>query len=273
MVGTGHSWECARSRIKQQQIFQAFARKGERICRCGLIHLESRIIHPHFTGFNLVGHRVGIPAHQQTAADAHQCVFIFFQRCQRKIRQSDFYFAGARAQRDALRRHRCDDSLKFHELRFQTAVEQLIRRRVDGHGQSSCPQPLHPAGANNRSKQPGAADALNRTSITDLERRNARRLAQRILFSLLRISRRPPRAPHCGVITDRYTLAHFYAPDVDCWELFDRAKDAGEMRNVFGEPAYAAVQTNLLEEVSHLRTELKEPPTDDPKAFGRATEF
>lgn len=79
--------------------------------------------------------------------------------------------------------------------------------------------------------------------------------------------------PHCGVITDRYTLAHFYAPDVDCWELFDRAKDAGEMRNVFGEPAYAAVQTNLLEEVSHLRTKLKEPPTDDPKAFGRATEF
>ena len=59
----------------------------------------------------------------------------------------------------------------------------------------------------------------------------------------------------------------------DYWELFDRAKDAGEMRSVFGDPAYADVQTNLMQEVFRLRTELKEPAQDDPKAFGRATEF
>jgi len=92
--------------------------------------------------------------------------------------------------------------------------------------------------------------------------------------------------PHYGVITDRYTLAHFYKPTVyepdqraiagipnDYWELFDRAKDAEEMRSVFGDPAYAEVQTNLMREVFRLRTELKEPAQDDPKAFGRATEF
>jgi arylsulfatase A-like enzyme len=75
--------------------------------------------------------------------------------------------------------------------------------------------------------------------------------------------------PHYGVITDRYTLAHFYAPDVDYWELFDREKDPGEMQSVFGKPDYADVQAKLMREVSQLRTELKEPVQDDPKAFGR----
>ena len=75
--------------------------------------------------------------------------------------------------------------------------------------------------------------------------------------------------PHYGIITDRYTLAHFYAPDVDYWELFDRIKDPGEMRSVFGNPAYADVQTNLLQEVFRQRKELMEPDKEDPKAFGR----
>jgi arylsulfatase A-like enzyme len=79
--------------------------------------------------------------------------------------------------------------------------------------------------------------------------------------------------PHYGVITDRYTLAHFYAPDVDYWELFDREKDPHEMKNVFGDPAYASVQTNLLKEVSQLRRELKEPAKDDPRAYGAPQQF
>lgn len=74
--------------------------------------------------------------------------------------------------------------------------------------------------------------------------------------------------PHYGVITDRYTIAHFYAPDVDYWELFDRQKDPGEMKSVLGDPAYAVVQTNLMQEVFRQRTLLKEPAKDDPKAFG-----
>jgi Domain of unknown function (DUF4976) len=89
--------------------------------------------------------------------------------------------------------------------------------------------------------------------------------------------------PHYGVIIDRYTLVHFYKPDVqiadagplavssipnDYWELFDREKDPGEMRSVFGNPAYADVQTNLMREVFRQRKELKEPDKDDPKAYG-----
>jgi len=74
--------------------------------------------------------------------------------------------------------------------------------------------------------------------------------------------------PHYGVVTDRYTIAHFYAPDVDYWELFDRPKDPGEMKSVFGDPAYATVQTNLMQEVFRQRALLKEPAKDDPKAMG-----
>ncbi len=74
--------------------------------------------------------------------------------------------------------------------------------------------------------------------------------------------------PHYGVITDRYTLAHFYWPDVNYWELFDREKDPAEMHSVFGDPGYAAVQTNLMQETFRLRKELKEPYQDDPKVFG-----
>ena len=87
--------------------------------------------------------------------------------------------------------------------------------------------------------------------------------------------------PQYGVITDRYTLVHFYIPAAvdkeqaelaaipnDYWELFDRENDPGEMRSVFGEPAYAEVQANLMKEVSRQRKQLKEPRKDDPKAFG-----
>ena len=72
--------------------------------------------------------------------------------------------------------------------------------------------------------------------------------------------------PHYGLITDRYTLVHFYAPDVNYWELFDREKDPGEMRSVFGNPGYGDVQTNLMQQVIRLRKEFKEPETDDPKS-------
>ncbi len=89
--------------------------------------------------------------------------------------------------------------------------------------------------------------------------------------------------PHYGVITERYTLAHFYKPtgkvgghgslavssiQDDYWELFDRANDPGEMRNIFGDPAYTDAQTNLVREVFRQRAVLKEPAQDDPKAFG-----
>jgi arylsulfatase A-like enzyme len=75
--------------------------------------------------------------------------------------------------------------------------------------------------------------------------------------------------PHYGVITDRYTITHFYTPDVNYWELFDRQKDPEEMKSVFGDPAYAAAQSRLMDQVQQLRQQLKEPAQDDPRAYGK----
>ncbi|MFM7592046.1 MAG: sulfatase/phosphatase domain-containing protein, partial [Isosphaeraceae bacterium] len=67
---------------------------------------------------------------------------------------------------------------------------------------------------------------------------------------------------HYGVVTDRYKLVHFYAPDVDYWELYDREKDPAEMVNMLGKPGYEAVEKELRSEVARLREELKVKDSD-----------
>ncbi len=74
--------------------------------------------------------------------------------------------------------------------------------------------------------------------------------------------------PHYGVVTDRYKLVHFYEPDVDYWELFDREKDPQEMRSFYGDPEYAGTIAELKAEAQRLRTALKVPETDEPWHFG-----
>ncbi len=74
--------------------------------------------------------------------------------------------------------------------------------------------------------------------------------------------------PHYGVITDRYKLVHFYAPDVDYWELYDLKEDPQELRSVYDQTEYAAVQKELHAEVKRLREELKVPKQDPPGFSG-----
>ncbi len=74
--------------------------------------------------------------------------------------------------------------------------------------------------------------------------------------------------PHYGVVTDRFKLIHFYGPDVDYWELFDREKDPHELRSVYNEAEYADVRQELEAEVKRLRAELKVPDVEDPAASG-----
>ena len=69
---------------------------------------------------------------------------------------------------------------------------------------------------------------------------------------------------HYGVVTDRYKLVHFYEPDADYWELFDREKDPAELRSVYGEKDYAAAQEKLLAELAKLRKELGVTVNDPP---------
>lgn len=67
---------------------------------------------------------------------------------------------------------------------------------------------------------------------------------------------------HYGVVTDRYKLVHFYAPDVDYWELYDREKDPAELKNMLGQPGYEQVEKDLRAELGRLRTELEVPKDD-----------
>jgi arylsulfatase A-like enzyme len=49
---------------------------------------------------------------------------------------------------------------------------------------------------------------------------------------------------HYGIRTGRYKLIHFYY-DIDAWELYDLEKDPHELKNVYLDPAYAAIGQEL----------------------------
>ena len=57
---------------------------------------------------------------------------------------------------------------------------------------------------------------------------------------------------HYGVSTDRWKLIHFYN-DIDHWELFDLQADPHELHNLYGDPAYAEPQQEMLEELVRLQ--------------------
>lgn len=57
-------------------------------------------------------------------------------------------------------------------------------------------------------------------------------------------------APHFGLRTEQFTLAKFYGPQ-DSWELYDIKKDPQNMKNLYGDKAYAAI-------IQKLKATLKE---------------
>jgi arylsulfatase A-like enzyme len=57
---------------------------------------------------------------------------------------------------------------------------------------------------------------------------------------------------HYAIITREYKLIHFYY-DVDEWELYDRANDPHELKNVYDDPAYAEVRKKLHKDLDSLR--------------------
>jgi arylsulfatase A-like enzyme len=56
---------------------------------------------------------------------------------------------------------------------------------------------------------------------------------------------------HYGISTERYKLIHFYY-DIDEWELFDLAADPMEMKNVYNDPSYSEVRSDLHKKLSIL---------------------
>jgi arylsulfatase A-like enzyme len=72
---------------------------------------------------------------------------------------------------------------------------------------------------------------------------------------------------HYGVVTDRFKLVHFYEPDMDYWELFDRQTDPHELRNVLGRADYADERKRLDGELARLRRSLRVPENDPPESL------
>ena len=57
---------------------------------------------------------------------------------------------------------------------------------------------------------------------------------------------------HYGVSTDRWKLIHFYN-DINHWELYDLQADPHELHNLYSDPAFAAPQREMLEELVRLQ--------------------
>jgi arylsulfatase A-like enzyme len=74
--------------------------------------------------------------------------------------------------------------------------------------------------------------------------------------------------PHYGVVTDQYKLVHFYKPDVNYWELYDRKKDPNELHNYYDDPAYGRIVADLKKELERLRIEVKETEPPPRRAYG-----
>ena len=69
---------------------------------------------------------------------------------------------------------------------------------------------------------------------------------------------------HYGVATERYKLMHFYY-DIDEWEMYDLESDPSEMKNIYGDPAYAEVQKMLHKRLTELRTGYGDSDENDEK--------
>lgn len=57
---------------------------------------------------------------------------------------------------------------------------------------------------------------------------------------------------HYGVRTEQYKLLHFYY-DIDAWELYDLEIDPNEINNIYDDPAYAEVASELKTELKRLQ--------------------
>ncbi|MEN8249792.1 MAG: sulfatase/phosphatase domain-containing protein [Bacteroidota bacterium] len=62
---------------------------------------------------------------------------------------------------------------------------------------------------------------------------------------------------HYGIRNSRYKLIHFYY-DVDEWEFYDLEKDPNEIQNVYFDPAYQSIISELKEELQYLREQYQD---------------
>lgn len=62
---------------------------------------------------------------------------------------------------------------------------------------------------------------------------------------------------HYAIVTKEYKLIHYYF-SLDEWELIDRLKDPEELTNVYDDPAYAEIRSELHKKLEELRVQYKD---------------
>lgn len=62
---------------------------------------------------------------------------------------------------------------------------------------------------------------------------------------------------HYAIVTKEYKLIHYYF-SLDEWELIDRLKDPEELTNVYDDPAYAEIRSELHKKLDELRVQYKD---------------
>lgn len=67
---------------------------------------------------------------------------------------------------------------------------------------------------------------------------------------------------HYGIATLDHKLIHF--PQLNEWELYDLRNDPNEMRSVYADPAYAATQAKLKDQLQQLQQQLGDTDPDRP---------
>lgn len=85
---------------------------------------------------------------------------------------------------------------------------------------------------------------------------------------------------HLGLRTKRYKLIYYYGADYEGgyrtppgWELYDLEKDPTEIRNVYDDPEYAEVVTELKVRLAKLREEVGDDGSDFPETEKVVQEF
>ncbi|NLH17462.1 MAG: DUF4976 domain-containing protein, partial [Phycisphaerae bacterium] len=66
-------------------------------------------------------------------------------------------------------------------------------------------------------------------------------------------------APHYGLRSQRYTLAHY--PRTDEWDLYDLEKDPRQMKSVASDSEYAPILAELKKELKQLQELYQSDPT------------
>ncbi len=67
---------------------------------------------------------------------------------------------------------------------------------------------------------------------------------------------------HFGIRTDRYKLIRFYN-DGEYWELYDLKTDPEELKNLYGNPAYKAIQKQLLTDLKMVINQYEDTEAAD----------